>query len=418
MSRYSREDSTSRRSSVSRRSAGGSSSARQAGSRTGRQAESRAGSDVSRYSRSSGAYGSGGSSSASQRQLAANGASARGGAYSRGNAHYTAKEARKSGRGKKIAIGVLFTLLVALIGCGAAFAHFVTSVNNELSSGKTAEEQEAIQNALVDRLNTTDPFYMLLLGSDARADDASMGARADTSIVARVDPKTNTVTLISIPRDTLIYIDGAGPYKFNAAYSFRGTAGAIEAASELLNIDISHYAEVDFESMVELVDAVGGIEVDVPVRINDSKAGDVVIEQGLQTLDGEAALVMARSRAYADGDFTRTSNQRLIIEALIDKVLSLPLDQMPGVIQEAAKCVTTDLSVTEIISLAMEFVDDDGDLTMYSAMVPSTTDMIDGVSYVITDETGLKEMMKVVAEGGDPSTVSTYGATGSSLSSS
>lgn len=338
--------------------------------------------------------------------------------YSRGSGRYSAKEARKSGRGKKVAIGVLCSLLVVLIGCGAAFAHFINKVDKELSSGKTTEEQEAIAGALTDRANSTDPFYMLLLGSDARANDASMGARADTSIVARVDPKTNTVTLISIPRDTMIYIDGSGPYKFNAAYAFKGTAGAIQAASKLLNVPISHYAEVNFEDLVDLVDAVGGVEVDVPARINDPDAGDVVIEKGVQTLDGEAALVFARSRAYADGDFTRTSNQRLLIEALLDKILSLPVDQMPGAIQNAAKCVTTDLSITEIISLAMEFVDDDGELTIYSAMVPSTTTMLDGVSYVVTDESGLKKMMEVVAQGGDPNTVQTYGATGSSLSNS
>lgn len=336
--------------------------------------------------------------------------------YSRSSERYSAKEARKSGRGKKIAIGVLCSLVLVLIGCGAAFAHFINKVDQELSSGKTAEEQEAIAGALTDRANSTDPFYMLLLGSDARKDDASMGARADTSIVARIDPKTNTVTLISIPRDTMIYIDGSGPYKFNAAYSFNGTAGAIKAASKLLNVPISHYAEVNFESLIDLVDVVGGVEVDVPARINDPDAGDIVIEKGVQTLDGEAALVFARSRAYADGDFTRTSNQRLLIEGLANKVLSLPVDQMPGVIQEAAKCVTTDLSITEIISLAMEFVDDDGELTIYSAMVPSTTTMVDGVSYVVTDETGLKKMMEVVAQGGDPNSVQTYGATGSSLS--
>lgn len=338
--------------------------------------------------------------------------------YSRGNERYSAKEARKSGRGKKVAIGVLCMLLFALVGCGAAFAHFVNKVDQELSNGKTAEEQEAIATALADRANSTDPFYMLLLGSDARANDASMGARADTSIVVRVDPKTNTATLVSIPRDTMIYIDGSGPYKFNAAYSFRGTAGAIAAASKLLNVPISHYAEVNFENLVDLVDAVGGVEVDVPARINDSDAGDVTIEKGLQTLDGEAALVFARSRAYVDGDFTRTSNQRLLIEALLNRVLSLPVDQMSGVIQSAAKCVTTDLSLTEIIGLATEFIDDDGDLTIYSAMVPSTTSMVDGVSYVVTDESGLKKMMEVVAQGGDPSTVQTYGATGSSLNNS
>ena len=331
---------------------------------------------------------------------------------------YSQKGTRESNRGKKVLIGVAALLLVALVGAGAAFANFVTSIDNELAGGKTEEEMLEIEGALADRPNATDPFYMLLLGSDARANNSEMGARADTSIVARIDPKTNTVALISIPRDTMIYIDGSGPYKFNAAYSFRGTAGAIEAANELLDIEISHYAEVNFESLIELVDIVGGVEVEVPARIDDWKAGDVVIEKGLQTLDGEAALVFARSRDYADGDFTRTSNQRLLIEALAKKVLSLPVDQMPGVTQGAAKCVSTDLSATEIISLAMQFVDDDGDLAIHSIMVPSDTSDVDGVSYVVADKTGLKAVMKAIEAGEDPNSVETYGATGSSLGAS
>lgn len=336
-------------------------------------------------------------------------------AYSRNNPEYSSKNIRKRRRTRNITIGVVGILLIALIGCSAAFAHFIGSVNQSLTGGKTNDEMTAIQNALVDRENTTDPFYMLLLGSDARANDASMGARADTSIVARIDPKTNTVTLISIPRDTKIIYKG-GTEKFNAAYSYDGAAGAINAASELLDIEISHYAEVNFESLVSLVDAVGGVEVDVPRRINDWMAGDVVIEEGLQTLDGEAALVFARSRAYVDGDFTRTSNQRLLIEALAKKALSLPLDQMPGAIRELAKCVSTDLGATDIVSLATQFTDNDGGLTIYSAMVPSTTADINGISYVIADETGLTNMMEIIASGGNPNDAETYGVKGSSLS--
>ena len=337
--------------------------------------------------------------------------------YSRNNKRYSAKEARKGERGKKIALGVLCSLLVVLMGCGAAFASFVSKVDQDLVSNKTAEEQEAIQGALADRANSTDPFYMLLLGSDEREGNTEMGARSDTAIVARIDPKNNQVTLISIPRDTKIVYRGS-TIKFNAAYFYGGTAGSITAASELLGVPISHYAEVSFSSLVGLVDAVGGVEVDVPMRISDRKAGDITIEEGVQTLDGESALVFARSRQYTDGDFTRASNQRLLIEALAKKVISLPITQMPGVIEGAAQCVTTDLSLTGIISLAMEFVDDDGELTVYSAMVPSVFGTNDDVSYVIAEKDGLKQMMEIVDQGGDPNSVETYGATGSTLNDS
>ena len=356
--------------------------------------------ETAQYSRNSGNYGNGGNGVGSSKS---------------GVTRRSTKPPRKRmSKGTKIGVTVLLVLSLLLGGGVFAFYKFISSVNDELVGGKSEEEIMAIQDSLVAREDLTDPFYVLLLGSDERAGDASMGSRADTCIVVRVDCASNQATMISIPRDTKIVYKGS-TMKFNAAYAYDGAAGSIRAASDLLDIDISHYAEVNFETLVQLVDAVGGVEVDVPKRINDWMAGDVVIEEGLQTLDGEAALVFARSRAYADGDFARSSNQRLLIEALVTKVLSLPVDQIPGVIQSAAKCVTTDMTASDIFSLAMEFIDEDGEVTIYSSMVPSGLTMINGVSYVVTDQAGLNKMMEVVEAGGDPSTVETSGITSSSL---
>lgn len=325
--------------------------------------------------------------------------------YSRANADYSKKKHGIS-RGKKIAVGVVCVLLVALVGVGVAGALFLGNVDNTLQGNLTEEQRTAVAEVTQPNANFEKPFYMLLIGSDARADDASMGQRSDTNILVYVDPAQNIVSMISIPRDTMIEIDG-NIEKFNAAYAYNGPASTITEANELCGVKISHYAEVNFENLVGLIDAVGGVEVDVPERIDDPDAGSVVIEAGPQTLDGEAALVFARSRAYADGDFTRTSNQRLLVEALINKVVSISPTELPNVIQKAAECVTTDLSSTEIIDLALHF--QDGDITMYSSMVPSTTAMVGGVSYVLTYQTQLDEMISVVESGGDPSTVNAVG---------
>ena len=346
--------------------------------------------------------------------------------YSRTNPNYTAASSKRASRGKKIALCVVAAVLVAVIGTGTAFALYINSINDQLNHGtKTQEELNAITDVLAPKTssNFTEPFYMMLIGSDRRVGDDSMGARSDTNIVVRVDPTQNLVTMVSIPRDTCIEIDGYGQNKFNAAYNYGGAAATIREASELCNIEISHYAEVNFEELVALVDAVGGVDVEVDERIDDPDAGSIVIEEGTQHLDGEAALVFARSRAYVDGDFTRTANQRKLIMALVEKVLALPVTDLPGVIQSAAQCVTTDLSVSDILSLAQQFKDE-GDLTIYSAMVPSTTGYIGEVSYVFTDEAALKEMMEVVEAGEDPSgivssgVVSTPGASSSSSGTS
>ncbi|WP_080801111.1 LCP family protein [Arabiibacter massiliensis] len=329
--------------------------------------------------------------------------------YSRANPNYSQASAKRMSRGKKIALGVVAAVLVVAIGGGSAFALWFNSINDQLNRGtKTEEELGAIADALapVQTKSFTEPFYMMLIGSDRREDNSAEGARSDTNIVVRVDPTQNLASMVSIPRDTMIEIDNVGRAKFNAAYNYGGAAATIREAKELCNIEIAHYAEVNFEELVELVDAVGGVDVVVDERIDDPDAGSIVIEEGEQHLDGEAALVFARSRAYVDGDFTRTANQRKLIMALAEKVLALPVTELPGVIQGAAKAVTTDLSVNDIIALAQQFKDE-GDLTIYSAMLPSTIapELIDGVSYVLNDPVATKEMMKVMEAGGDPSEV-------------
>lgn len=340
-------------------------------------------------------------------QAAAGGA----GSYSRDSSAYSHSAAkRKSGRGKKIAIGIVAAVIVALVGCGTALAVYINGINEKINTGnKTKEQIDAIDEQLVSA-DLNKPFYMMLIGSDIRPGQDQSESRSDTNILVRVDGSNNQVTLVSIPRDTAIDIDGHGVSKFNNAYTYDGVAGVIREASELCGIDIAHYAEVNFDNLVALVDAVGGVDVEVSELIDDPDADGswdpnvepIIIEPGMQHLDGEAALVFARSRAYADGDFTRTENQRKLIQAIVDKVLSMPVTELPGVIEAAASCVTTDLSVTDIISLAQQF-QDGGDLTMYSAMVPSVAQYVNGVSYVFADTGQLAKMMQVVEEGGDPS---------------
>lgn len=326
--------------------------------------------------------------------------------HDRHSAHYAAV-ARRRRRKRKVVTALVTVLVCLFVGTGVATAAFLDYVTNQLNHGdKSQAELDAITDVLSYHSNLTEPFYMMLLGSDARADDVTMGARTDTNIVVRVDPVDNKLTMVSIPRDTKIEIEGS-TQKFNAAYSYGGAAGSIKAANELLGIRISHYAEVNFESLMALVDAVGGVDVYVDETIDDNDADldyrvqHNVIEEGEQHLDGQEALTFARSRAFADGDFTRTSHQRELIIALIDKILAQPITQLPTVIQKASSSVTTDLSIADIIALAEQFKDE-GDLVVYNAMVPSYTQDIGGVSYVINDAEMTAEMMKVVEAGEDP----------------
>lgn len=327
--------------------------------------------------------------------------------YSRNAQVYHAAATAKKG-GKRTVFIVLAAILVALLAAGTAFALYMNDVSNKLNRGdKSDEELMAINEALSYKSNFNEVFYMLLIGSDERYEGEM--SRSDVNIVVRVDPIDNKLSMISIPRDTKINIPDYGTQKFNAAYAFGKVPGVIEATEDLLDVEISHYAQVNFTDLKELVNAVGGVTVEVDEKIDNRKCDDgdgnhYVIEEGTQRLNGGEALTFARNRDYAQGDFIRTSNQRKLIEAIVDEVLATPITNIPTVVQAAAGCVTTDIGVIDLIGLAQQFADSD-DITMYNAMLPSYTQTINGISFVINDEEKTKEMLKLFKEGKDYSEI-------------
>lgn len=328
--------------------------------------------------------------------------------YSRNAADYSNR--RKKGRSRGVIVAIVI-LVIALIAGVSALGFYIykesekAAINEDIHN-VSAEVMEAIDNELTGMTTFDAPFTMLLLGSDERSGDPDLGARTDTIVLCRIDPTRNIISMVSIPRDTKIEIDGVGTQKFNAAYTYGGPSGTIAAVKELCGVEIDHFAEVNFEGLVGLIDAIGGIDVYVEELIDDPDAGDVVIPAGEQHLDGEAALVFSRSRQYADGDFTRVSNQRKVIEAIVHKGLEAPASELYGLIQASTAFLTTDsaMDVDFIFSLADQIRhNNDYPVTMYTATIPATTKTIDEVSYVIADEAGVADMMDVFVEGGDVS---------------
>ncbi len=321
--------------------------------------------------------------------------------YSRTNVARYSERARQRQRGKRIRRTILLTFMGVLIAgvtaCGLWFGKIVSKLNNGevITSG--------LLSSLTDSDVTRDPFYMLLLGTDGRPGDTSY--RADSIILARVDPKAKQVTLISIPRDTKVEYKGS-TMKINATHAYDGAEGMVNAVNELCDVEISHYAEISFDGMKTLVDAVGGIDINATDGVDDAEAGPVTIEPGQQHMDGETALTYCRARhQYADGDYTRMRHQRQVIGALANAVLNnMDITRLPGVIESLSDMVVTDLSVQDIVSLAnaMRGMDTEG---MWSANLPSWAGedtYIDGQSYVFVYEDKLKEMMERVDAGEDP----------------
>lgn len=310
------------------------------------------------------------------------------------------KKRKKHGKAKKVILIVLAVIVVLCVAVGAAAALYMNSISDSM---KMDSEQQSELDTVLSESTVQEPYYVLLLGSDARANDTA--SRSDTMILVRVDANVGKATLVSIPRDTKVEIEGHGTQKINAAYAFGGPAGAVEAVEKMSGIEISHYAEIHFDELEKAVDQLGGIWVDVPVSSNQtgSSHSKYQFSAGMQKMSGEQVLVFARERyGYNEGDFQRAENQRIVVQSLADAVLSLPPTDLPGTVQSLANCISTDYSLNELIELAQTFQSAEH-YYFYSAMVPSTTQTIDGVSYTITLEDEWANMMQMVDTGQDPS---------------
>lgn len=310
------------------------------------------------------------------------------------------KKRKKHGKAKKAILIVLAVIVVLCVAVGAAAALYMNSISDSM---KMDSEQQSELDTVLSESTVQEPYYVLLLGSDAREGDTA--SRSDTMILVRVDANVGKATLVSIPRDTKVEIEGHGTQKINAAYAFGGPAGAVEAVENMSGIEISHYAEIHFDELEKAVDQLGGIWVDIPESNDQTGASNTGVElnAGMQRLNGEQALAFARERyGYNEGDFQRAENQRILVQALADTILSLPPTDLPGAVQSLANCISTDYSLNELIELAQTFQSAEH-YYFYSAMVPSTTKTIDGVSYTITLDDEWADMMQMVDTGQDPS---------------
>jgi LCP family protein required for cell wall assembly len=256
------------------------------------------------------------------------------------------------------------------------------------------QTQGEIKEALVAPETAEEPYYVLLLGSDSRTPGDYSG-RSDTIILARVDPELPQATLLSIPRDTEIQLDGYGTQKINAAYAYGQQAGAIQAVSSLCGVDIAHYVEIDFEGVIGMVDTLDGVTVDVPVY---SELNGISIEAGTQTLNGEQALIFSRCRSYPTGDFQRVINQRILIQAIAKKILDTDPLKLPGLAEQLASCVKSDVSSLDAVALLLKLRGMDAN-SMQMQTIPSYNNYHDGISYVAVKEPEFSEMMERVKQG-------------------
>ena len=217
----------------------------------------------------------------------------------------------------------------------------------------TIETSVAAKNVKVSK----EAFNVLILGVDIREDEGDIhsNTRADTIMVASFDPKTMKASLVSIPRDTytpLSYNNQEDKLTHAGSY---GVGCMIETVENLLDININYYAKFNFKALVGLVDALGGIEVDVPFSFSESNSDDIPntvhVTEGLQILDGEKALAYARHRS-TQNDHVRNNSQQEVLKAILNKMVAFDtVTKINDLLDVLNTNMSTNLGRQEILDL-------------------------------------------------------------------
>ncbi|MFV2110138.1 LCP family protein [Micromonospora sp. LOL_015] len=204
---------------------------------------------------------------------------------------------------------------------------------------------------------------ILILGSDTRDPHSTSGSRSDTIILAHIAADRQSAQLISIPRDTWVFVPenqegtyGGREAKINAAYAWGGIPLMVQTVEEFTGVRVDNVALVDFAGFREIVDALGGVEIDVEEAFTSNHSLNPdnrrSFAAGPQTMDGAAALDYARERyAFADGDFARIRHQQQVIKAILEKAASGGVLSSPATLNSFIRATADAAAVDETLSL-------------------------------------------------------------------
>lgn len=269
---------------------------------------------------------------------------------------------------------MLVVFLTAALG-GAYFA------SNSLTEKPVEKKQSE------ELLTAKDKATIMIMGVDERDDDVG---RSDTLMIASIDPKTNQASLLSVPRDTRVKIKGHGFDKINAAYAYGKERLSQDTVENLLGVSIDHYIIINTKSFKKIIDAIGGIDIDVPKRMHyedpwDDDGGLIIdFQPGMQHMDGAKAVTYVRYRDE-EGDLGRIRRQQDFVRACMEKIVSPSIiPKLPAVIKEVMDSIETDLSFRQLLEFAGTLKESKNN-GLKTDMVPGKPLYIEGISYWIPD---------------------------------
>ena len=263
---------------------------------------------------------------------------------------------------KKFIIGAFIVLTVALVAVGIYLYSLFNTFEQGVSDSYEATDRERSDLRMEEVDPNLDSFTVLIMGideSETRTESEGLdsdGFRTDTMILATFDKDEDDIKLVSIPRDTLTYFSDENYFdKITHAHRNGGPESSMHAVESLLNVPVDYYIRVSMPAVVDVVDALGGVEFDVPFDMESPTSidrGSIEIEEGQQTLNGEEALGVIRNRDV-DTDLGRGNRQLEMVEAIMQKAKSTgALTKIDDLIEVVADNVRHDMSSKTIRDLA------------------------------------------------------------------
>lgn len=286
-------------------------------------------------------------------------------------------------------VGILFLLLL-VAGAGYAYSIYhslsktAETMNEEIDRPKSDKRTEEV------KFDKKHPFSVLLLGVDERSGDRG---RSDSMIVVTVNPHEKSTKMLSIPRDTRVEIVGKGTEdKINHAYAFGGVEMSMDTVENFLDIPIDYYAKINMEGFRDIVDAVGGVNVQNEFTFNYE---GYTFKEGSLSLTGKEALAYSRMR-YEDprGDFGRQARQRQVIEAVIREGASVSsLWNYGDIFGAIGENVKTNLTLDEMVEIQKNYKSATGSISQ--SQIAGEGTKIGGIYYYIVPE---EERQKVQSD--------------------
>lgn len=282
----------------------------------------------------------------------------------------------------------LFLLFFMAVTIGGLWAYEAMFGPPSLETLPQSQRQAVAQE------RATENVSFLMVGIDHRGDEPS---RSDTMIFTVLRPVDNQVAMLSLPRDSLVDIPGYGMDKLNAAYSYGEMPLLTNTVQSLLSTKVNHFVVVDFQSFEKVIDAMGGITIDVPERMYMPEE-NIDLEAGKQRLNGADALAYVRWRGDGQGDLGRIERQQVFMQAVMKKAGRMMPWQAVRTAGVLHREVETDLSALEMIRLAYGMIGmrPNG---VHSYQLQAEPQYLNDVSYVLLNESDIQETVELMRFG-------------------